>query len=491
MSIAERIHQVLQSILLVLLAAILLVGSNPVVPEKTSDQVHRYTRLVEFDYLDWTLEALSGKLVQASIGTPRLFSQNSGHQVVVDYLRLIDEILQAEYQLSLVYTDPAVTDPETESTSIRAHLDKVYTRQDSLAPLAEAILQAQIGTILADLDLAFAGAPFPPVLFHISPLPYHLVISPRTTIQQDLAVSLLPDLSVDRQAALEETVAAGLDVSALVVPVGGIGNYPTMVMRSTSLTWLADTIAHEWIHNWLTLKPLGSNYSTSPELRTMNETTASIAGAEIARIFLQRFYPELAKVYAGQLINLSSNPIPPGGWSPPVFDFRQEMHTTRIHVDELLLEGKVEEAEAYMEVRRQVFWDNGYLIRKLNQAYFAFYGAYADSPGGAAGEDPVGPAVRLLREQSGSLAEFLKTMAGMSNLLGIAESCLSMKNNIFPATRISPVLMLMLIPVGFLFPLTCRINHTCFTAHANAGKNGVHHPALPGGCKRNHVRICG
>jgi hypothetical protein len=90
------------------------------------------------------------------------------------------------------------------------------------------------------------------------------------------------------------------------------------------------------------------------------------------------------------------------------------MHTTRIHVDELLLEGKVDEAEAYMEARRQVFWDNGYLIRKLNQAYFAFYGAYADSPGGAAGEDPVGPAVRLLREQSSSLAEFLKTMAGMS-----------------------------------------------------------------------------
>jgi hypothetical protein len=36
-------------------------------------------------------------------------------------------------------------------------------------------------------------------------------------------------------------------------------------------------------------------------------------------------------------------------------------------------------------------------------------------PGGAAGEDPVGPAVRALREQSGSLTEFLKTIAGMSS----------------------------------------------------------------------------
>ena len=42
-----------------------------------------------------------------------------------------------------------------------------------------------------------------------------------------------------------------------------------------------------------------------------------------------------------------------------------------------------------MEARREIFWQNGYAIRKLNQAYFAFYGAYADIPGGPAGEDPV------------------------------------------------------------------------------------------------------
>ncbi len=65
-----------------------------------------------------------------------------------------------------------------------------------------------------------------------------------------------------------------------------------------------------------------------------------------------------------------------------------------------LPQGKIDEAETYMEQRRQLFWQNGYLIRKLNQAYFAFHGAYADVPGGAAGEDPVGPAVRALREKA-------------------------------------------------------------------------------------------
>jgi len=89
------------------------------------------------------------------------------------------------------------------------------------------------------------------------------------------------------------------------------------------------------------------------------------------------------------------------------------MNTTRVTVDRLLSEGKIEAAENYMEERRRLFWDNGFLIRKLNQAYFAFYGAYADEAGGAAGEDPVGAAVRTLRAQSPSLASFLNRISWM------------------------------------------------------------------------------
>jgi len=91
------------------------------------------------------------------------------------------------------------------------------------------------------------------------------------------------------------------------------------------------------------------------------------------------------------------------------------MHITRLRVDELLAAGNVEEAEAYMEARRLVFWENGYAIRKLNQAYFAFYGSYADSPTGPAGEDPVGAAVRELRQHSGSLAEFIERMQDLTS----------------------------------------------------------------------------
>jgi hypothetical protein len=180
-----------------------------------------------------------------------------------------------------------------------------------------------------------------------------------------------------------------------------------MVMRTTDLHWLSDTIAHEWTHNWLSLRPLGMNYETTPELRTMNETTASIAGREIAVLVLDKFYPEMVAEYGTQTIGLPYLP------ESTDFNFNTEMRITRVRVDELLAQEKISEAEAYMELRRQFFWQNGYAIRKLNQAYFAFYGAYAETPGGPAGEDPVGPAVRALRAQSSNLSDFLITISRM------------------------------------------------------------------------------
>ena len=389
--------------------ASLLGASNLLVSTRPSEAARRYTRALEFDYVSWTLEALSIKLDQAALGTPFYYTETARHQIVADYLDLMDTILTDENRLNLLFTDPKVHNPAAATLALQAGLGRLYTRQRQLAPLAEAVLQEQISATLADLGLTTGGQPLPPVLFHISPLPFNLVISPRDKIQQDAAISLVPDLSVDQQNTLENRVDSGLNVSSLVVPVGGIGSYPTMDMRTTALDWLSDTIAHEWTHNWLTLQPLGLNYETSPELRTMNETTASIAGHEIAVVVLKHTYPELA---AGTLIQVISLPI---NSAQAGFNFNAEMHTTRVHVDELLAQGMITDAETYLEQRRLFFWQNGFAIRKLNQAYFAFYGAYADTPGGPAGEDPVGPVVRTLRAQSATLADFLKTIARMDS----------------------------------------------------------------------------
>jgi hypothetical protein len=413
-----RLLRAFEAMIFFIILSFLLAGSTLLIPTIPTEAAREFTRPDEFDFVNWTLDALGVKLGQAALDTPFYFDESSSHKAVVDYFHLEDTILQDENKLNLIYSDPSVKDPVTASLSLRTELSGLYARQEQLSPLAESVLQEQVAATLADLGLTVGGQPIPPVLFHITPLPYNLVISPRGKIEQEASISLIPDLTVDQQVNLEDKVDKHLDVSSLVVPVGGIGTYPTMIERTTDLNWLSDTIAHEWTHNWLTQRPLGLNYDTSPELRTMNETTASISGNEISKIVLNRFYPELTPLYAeqSQPINLALSP------ASASFDFRVEMHTTRVHVDELLAAGKIDEAETYMEQRRLVFWNNGYPIRKLNQAYFAFYGAYADVPGGAAGEDPVGPAVRALRAQSASLTIFLKTIGQMSSFKQLQEA---------------------------------------------------------------------
>jgi hypothetical protein len=144
----------------------------------------------------------------------------------------------------------------------------------------------------------------------------------------------------------------------------------------------------------------------SPQMRTINETVASLVDLEIGPLVIDRFYPEHLPPETAE------RPQPVTAEADrPQFDFRADMAATRVVVDQLLAEGKIDEAESYMEERRHDFVANGYPIRKLNQAYFAFYGGYADAPGGAAGADPIGPMLREIRANTPSLRAFLDAVA--------------------------------------------------------------------------------
>ena len=394
--------------------AALLLGGSVVLLSDPVERVRAYTRQIEFDYVDWTLGALWSKWQQLSVGSGEYVPVEDQSQVVLDYLELVRQIGAAQNEVARIYADPDIVDPEAASVDLRSQIEDLQAQRDQLGPLAESVVQAQLSAVLAEMGISLGGQPVPPVLYHITPPPNALIVSPRDAIRQDANISIDPDMTLDEITALEDQVADNLDVSTLVVGIGGIGLYPTMVMQTTDLNWLAEVVAHEWVHNFLTLRPLGASYLSSPELRTMNETVASIAGKEIGRQLVATYYPELLppepepEQDQGQQPNPQETPA-----EPPAFDFRAEMHTTRLEVDRLLAEGKIPQAEAYMEVRRRMFWDQGYRLRKLNQAYFAFYGAYADQPGGAAGVDPVGTAVRALREQSASLTQFLNRVSWM------------------------------------------------------------------------------
>jgi hypothetical protein len=401
----------------ILAALLLVVTVNGAMPRGPGIEagVPSFTWPNEFDYASWLVDAALLKLGQATVGAERYLDEHAQSDVVRAYMDLVREVQAAEGQLNTLHADPAVTEAQIEEANTR--LAELHDKRDQRAPLAESILQVQISAVFSEQGFTIGGQPLPPLLFHGTPLPWALIASPRDRIAQVANLSLRTDLTLEDHIAIEDKISSELDLSTLVVPVGGIGVYPTMVAQSSHLNWLVEVAAHEWTHNYLTLRPLGVLYFQNQELTTMNETTANIVGKEIGALVIERYYPELVPPPPAPVVEAreSAESQAPPEFTAPVFDFRAEMHSTRVGVDALLAEGKIDEAEAYMEEQRLLFWDHGYVIRKLNQAYFAFYGSYADSPVGAAGTDPVGAGVRELRARSATLIEFVQRMAWLTS----------------------------------------------------------------------------
>jgi hypothetical protein len=398
------------ALLLVMLTCLFTVSS--VEKTNTNLMVRKLTRNYEFNFFNWTLDAFAKKTIMASLNLPDYLSTNYKESVINDYINNRNRINELKYNIQQIYSNPEITNAETLIASYKSQLVDDENIESSISPLAEHIFSQQIQKVFNDVGFTILGQVFPPLLFEISELPENLIISPKDKIELIYSISLVPKLAIKTIDDLETTIDSDLNLSSLVVPIGGLGSYPTMIESSSSLPWIINTIAHEWTHNWLLFHPLGMNYGKSNELRTMNETTASIIGNEIEVMVLKEYFQKTYSALNDIPAKTSDNLVTE---DKDIFNFNDEMRITRVEVESLLNAGQIDDAEAYMESRRKIFWENGYQIRKINQAYFAFYGAYADVPGGAAGNDPVGPAVRKLREQSNSLSEFLLRISKMSN----------------------------------------------------------------------------
>ena len=328
----------------VMVASIL--GPGGYLPTTTSDRAEQYIRNEQFDFIGWTFNAIGTKIAQNSLDEQSYLSQAERSNVVRSYFKLRAKLEQVEGQISNRYSDPNVADPAAATTDLRRQQTDLRAQMARTQSLAEAVLQEQLSVILAEQGLTTLGQPLPPVAFHLTDLPYAFIISPRSTIRQDANLDISGDLGLDQQVMLEDTVSKALDVSALVVPLGGIGTYPTMVGQSSDLPWIAAVIAHEWTHNYLAFRPLGMNYDKSGELRTMNETTAESTGMALGALLIQKYYPELAPAPA-VFRNELRRGAAPAAQKPqaPGFDFVAAMHDTRVTVDALLAQGKIDEAE--------------------------------------------------------------------------------------------------------------------------------------------------
>jgi hypothetical protein len=403
--------------LLLFILVLVLAGEGPP-PGDQDAQIRQGLAGKQFDFVGWEMGAVVEKLLHRLIAPQRYMDEEARHDFFLDYMDLVAEVQQLDREIALIYTDPSIADSEAASARLRARLAELRAEQRHRQPLAEAILEEQVASVLVDEGFGSLGQEFPPVSAHFTPLPALLVVSPRDHIENIFNLGLEHGLDTAERDAIETRIDTTYDVSSLVTDIGGLAAYPSMLLESSWIVWVTEVTAHEWTHHYLTLRPLGWNYGAAPETRTINETVASIVGRQVGRGVVERYYPEYA-----QYLPPEPAPEPPQeeeetqveSPEPPEFDYIAEMHETRVRVDELLAEGKIEEAEVYMENRRQMFVAEGYSIRKLNQAYFAFYGSYADTPG-ASGKDPIGPAVLEFFVRAPNLYVFVSRVAQVTTL---------------------------------------------------------------------------
>jgi len=226
--IIGMLYRILRFFDLFVILIVILFAAKSDVPKFTSesDRTRVYTREIEFDYPNWVWNAAWIKFEQGTIGSPYTFDRATSKQIVFDYLRITQRLMQVDLRIEQIFADPAITDKDKATAFLRKQRDELKTRQNSLAPFAEAILQYQISESLAELGLTTVGQPIPQVLYHTSPTPLALIVAPRDHIHQIANISILPTLTLDEQIKLEDEVAKSLNVSTSLSGSAALGYIP-------------------------------------------------------------------------------------------------------------------------------------------------------------------------------------------------------------------------------------------------------------------------
>ena len=340
------------------------------------------------EYVLWKWEAntlLDNVFTRFGIGsTP---TEADGEAALTQYFKLTSEIRTAEdsENPNLDLLDTLTNERATYENDVERLVEGYITQAVDSAGLERSLPLFRSKKIT-----------WPPVDFELTNPPQLLVRSPRDEIRREGDTLLKPDLSL-RDIENLEAKTTNKDTVSIVVSIGGLAAYPAIVRDDRSYDSLLDTASHEWVHHYLAFYPLGQQWGKGGDAETLNETTASIAGQQIANL-IRRAHP--VQLPAGEDGRAPAAPA-------PTVDYNKEMQSLRTQVDALLKDGKVSDAEKLMEEKRQYLADHGITIRKINQAYFAFYGTYADLPQSS---NPVGPKIEQVWEKTQDVGLFLKLM---------------------------------------------------------------------------------
>jgi hypothetical protein len=335
-------------------------------------------------------------------------SESDRREALDRYVVLVDEIRAAKNELNRVTT---VSSPDLNVVvAFQSDVDRLVGERDAIRPAVEEFLEQIIAEIVRadEIDLVSSFV-WPPVDFRIGDPPKLLVTSPRNEISRIEDVLIDPDISIEDMSRIEDELVADQNISAVILQTGGLASYPN-VIPTTHLKRLVDVAAHEWLHAHLAFYSLGQAYFSGGDIRSMNETLADIFGREVGlRVysevtgepFVAPIRPETA------LEKVPNDEAAAAVEDPDAFSFNRFMGETRRETDELLAEDLVDEAEAYMESRRVELLGHGYQIRKINQAYFAFHGTYAESPSSTS---PIARYLWDLREQVATVGDLVKLL---------------------------------------------------------------------------------
>ena len=375
----------------------------------TPNPVQRAALPYRYSITGWEVRNLPDKWLHL-LGTMLPGPEQSDAEKRDDLYRYFDlgrELLTANDSLNRTMSDPS----EGEAASLQQEVERIADERAALQDGVEETIESALSTAIREAGLSeWERFVFPPVDIRLAGPPIVLLTSPRDRIERQHEVLMEPEISLVVRERLEDRLMAEHDVAAISFQVGGLAAYPASVLDTIPLSDTFRASAHEWMHHYMAFRPLGQKMFTSAEMVALNETFADIVGREIGDRARELLLEEEERPSAP----VASQPTPESGshGRDEHFGFSEEMRETRLRVDDLLAEGKVDEAEAYMEERRLLFVENGYPIRRLNQAYFAFHGTYAEN---AASSSPIAGQLRRFRELAPDLRTFVLRMADISS----------------------------------------------------------------------------
>ena len=334
-------------------------------------------------------------------------SHNERLQLIDEYLSLVKQEKKEEDRLEGIRVMGTATRFSGSASKKKAPLDEddlnfIRMEKERLRGRAEEAIESELSAILTEQGLASLwGILIPPVDIRLGTPPTLLVASPKEEIKLIATVLLDPDLDYKERQNIENRAEQLPNVSALVDDLSGLSTYPVIVADQSTKRTILRTAGHEWLHNYWFFRSLGRNMRSSDEMYTLNETAADIAGVELGDLLFEQLGGDL-----------EANPsrYRPGALRDP--HFTRIMRETRIRTDKLLSEGKIGDAESEM---KKGWWHlrlGGYGIRKLNQAYFAFRGHYADEP---ASVSPIGDELYELRSYYNQVGPFIKTLSSIAS----------------------------------------------------------------------------